>query len=97
MTVASLALEELVIELTTNSSADSSGTCCAKDIWKAFIKIRKPNKTTTDNVVRIVQGFEEKMNFRIQYLQQNNLCMLYLRCFTTTDYNLGECVDILKY
>jgi hypothetical protein len=62
VTVASLALEELVIELTTNSSDDCGGTCCAKDIGKAFIKIRKSNKTTTDNVVRIVQGFEEKIN-----------------------------------
>ena len=95
MTVASLALEGLVIELTTNSS-DCGGTCCAKDIWKAFIKIRKSKKATTDNVTRIVQGFDEIVS-RIQYLQQNNLRMLYLRCFTTTGYNLGECVDILKY
>jgi hypothetical protein len=92
-----LALEELVIELTTNSSVDCGGTCWAKDIWKAFIKIRKSKKATTDNVVRIVQGLDEKIDSRIQYLQQNNLCMLYLRCFTTTGYNLGECVDILKY
>jgi|SRR5215831_6115793 len=96
MTVASLTLEELVIELTTNSSVDCGGTCCAKDIWKTFIKIRKSKKATTDHVIRIVQGFDEIVS-RIQYLQQNNLCMLYLRCFTTTGYNLGECVDIFKY
>ncbi|HXX95815.1 MAG TPA: hypothetical protein VEL11_01695 [Candidatus Bathyarchaeia archaeon] len=66
MTVASLTLEEF----TTNSFGDCGGTCCAKDIWKPFIKIRKYNKTTTDNVLRIVHGLEEKINSRIQ---QNNL------------------------
>jgi hypothetical protein len=97
VTAASAALEDLVIELTTNSSGDCGNTCYAKDIWKQFIQIRKCNKTTTDNIVRIVHEFKEKIKSRIQYLQQNYLGMLYLRCFTTNAYNLGECVDILKY